>query len=72
MHLSEFQLYFCNVLFLNFTIAHSAIFQLLKSPITAALVATYTITENVTLHKDFVIINCFLIDITTLWINNLK
>jgi hypothetical protein len=42
----------------------SAGFQLLKSPITAAVVASVASIEKVTLQTGFYFINCFLIGIT--------
>ena len=44
--------------FFNFDNSPSAEFQLLKSPTTDAVVASFASTENVTLQTGFVLINC--------------
>jgi hypothetical protein len=55
--------------FFNLDNSPSAAFQLLKSPTTATVYASFASSEKVTLQTGFVFINCFLIDITNSFIN---
>jgi hypothetical protein len=54
---------------LSFDNAPSAGFQLLKSPITAAVFASFASIEKVTLTTGFVFITCFLIAVTNSFID---